>query len=201
MAGEFRPLHDVLRELKPLVQQKASGFFFVVTEDNHSCTIRLRGGEIDDVLFSRQRNDEAVQLLSKVTAARARFQPIAVSSTHSRGALSTASLQWLLGDFENAPPAATAAAAAAAAAAVTEPVDAPDVAAAPSSGISGAQRAAVEKVALNYFGPIAGLLCEEAFVPDNDMEQALAQIASNLSSPEESRRFIADARGASVRIP
>jgi len=138
-----------------------------------------------------------VQLLSKVTAARARFQPIAVSSTHSRGALSTASLQWLLGDFENAPPAATAAAAAA----VTEPVDAPDVAAAPSSGISGAQRAAVEKVALNYFGPIAGLLCEEAFVPDHDMEQALAQIASNLSSPEESRRFIADARGASVRIP
>jgi len=195
MAGEFRPLHDVLRELKPLVQQKASGFFFVVTEDNHSCTIRLRGGEIDDVLFSRQRNDEAVQLLSKVTAARARFQPIAVSSTHSRGALSTASLQWLLGDFENAPPAATSAAT------VTEPVDAPDVAAAPSSGISGAQRAAVEKVALNYFGPIASLLCEEAFVPDNDMEQALAQIASNLSSPEESRRFMADARGASVRIP
>ena len=191
MAGEFRPLHDVLRELKPLVQQKASGFFFVVTEDNHSCTIRLRAGEIDDVQFSRQRNDEAVQLLSTVTAARARFQPIAVSSANSRGTLSPASLRWLLGDFENAP----------AAAAQTAQIDTTDAAAPLRVGISDAQRSAIERIALNYFGPIASLLCDEAFVPENDMEQALAQIASNLSSPDESRRFMADARGALVRMP
>ena len=193
MAGEFRPLHDVLRELKPLVQQRASGFFFVVTEDNHSCTIRLRGGEIDDVLFSRQRNDEAVQLLSKVTAARARFQPIAVSSANSRGALSPASLQWLLGDFENGPLTATAAA--------SEPVEKVEGAPEPSAGISEAQRTAVEKVALNYFGPIASLLCEESFVQGNDMEQALTQIASNLASSDESRRFMVDARGALKQLP
>lgn len=195
MAGEFRPLHDVLRELKPLVQQKASGFFFVVTADNHSCTIRLRNGEIDDVLYSRQRNDEAVQLLSTVTAARARFQPIAVSGANSRGALSPASLQWLLGDFEKTPSAATAETPT-----VTQ-ADATDVTSAPAAGISDAQRSAIEKVALNYFGPIASLLCDEAFIPDNDMEQALAQIASNLSSPEESQRFMADARSTLVRMP
>jgi hypothetical protein len=191
MAGEFRPLHDVLRELRPLVQQKASGFFFVVTQDNHSCTIRLRNGDIDDVQFSRQRNDEAVQLLSTVSAARARFQPIAVSGSGARGTLSAASRQWLLGGFENAPPALSPGAAA-------EPEA--EASSTGRAGVSAAQRAVVEKMALNYFGPIAGLLCEEAFVPENDMEQALAQIASNLASPDESRRFMADARAGLARV-
>jgi hypothetical protein len=190
MAGEFRPLHEILRELKPLVQQKASGFFFVVTEDNHSCTIRLRSGEIDDVLFSRQRNDEAVQLLSTVTAARARFQPIAVSGTGSRGTLSPASLKWLLGDFENLPPAPSQAA----------PAD-PDSVISMRAGVSDTQRSIVEKIALNYFGPIASLLCDEAFIADNDMEQALVQLASNLPARDESQRFIAEARSALARVP
>jgi hypothetical protein len=192
MAGEFRPLHDVLRELRPLVQQKASGFFFVVTEDNHSCTIRLRNGDIDDVQFSRQRNDEAVQLLSTVTAARARFQPIAVSSSGSRGTLSAASRQWLLGGFENAPPLTLSPSAA--------PTEASAGNVPSGTGVSDAQQAVIEKIALNYFGPIASLLCEEAFVPDNTMEQALAQIASNLTSPDETRRFMADARAGLARV-
>ena len=68
MANEFRPLIEILRDLKALALQKASGFFFVVTEDNHSCTIRLRSGQIEDVVFSRHRSDEAVQLLAKVPA-------------------------------------------------------------------------------------------------------------------------------------
>lgn len=83
MASEFRPLREILRELSPLLQQKASGYFFIVTDDNHSCTIRLHGGQIDEVSFSRQRNDEAVQLLSRVCAARARFQPIAIAASGS----------------------------------------------------------------------------------------------------------------------
>ena len=194
MAGEFRPLHDVLRELKPLVQQKASGFFFVVTEDNHSCTIRLRNGEIDDVLFSRQRNDEAVQLLSTVTAARARFQPIAVSGASRLGAaLSKASLKWLLGDFDHVPLAVSPVLSATAAVS--------DSTILPVTGISDARRAVAEKVALNYFGPIASLLCDEAFVAGHDMEQALVQIAANLSSRDESQRFMAEARSALARIP
>jgi hypothetical protein len=81
MDSEFRPLNEILRELGPLAANKSSGFFFVVTEDNHSCTIRLRNGRIDDVAFSRMRSDDAVQLLSHVNAARARFQSIPVSAT------------------------------------------------------------------------------------------------------------------------
>ena len=182
MATEFRPLREILRELGPLLQQKASGYFFIVTDDNHSCTIRLRGGQIDEVSFSRQRNDEAVQLLSQVSAARARFQPIAIAASGSRQPLGASAQQWLLGGFESDLSMAASATGMAANASVVQP--------------DGRRRGIVEKIALNYFGPIASLLCDEAFAAAADEAQVLQQIASNLPSQDESRRFIAEARAA-----
>ncbi len=185
MTSEFRPLREVLRELRALTQQKASGFFFVVTDDNHSCTIRLRSGQIDDVNFSRQRNDEAIQLLAQVPAARARFQPIAVNAT-GKASLSRASLDWLLGGFEFDSPAAAPA-----------PAQAGAHAPATAAGAAHArEREILEKIALNYFGPIASLLCDEAFSAGGDSGQILQQIASNLPGGDEANRFVAEARAA-----
>lgn len=186
MASGFRPLSEILRELGPLTERKASGFFFIVTDDNHSCTIRLRSGQIDEVSYSRHRNDEAVQLLSRVHAARARFQPITISAAGSRGTLGEASLRWLLGGFEHdigtrlpSVPSRDA-------------DDAGSTAAPPLPH----QRAIVEKLALHHLGPIAGLLCDEAFAGNRGIEQALGQIAANLPSAAEAQRFLAEARTA-----
>lgn len=183
MDSEFRPLSQILRELGPLVARRASGFFFIVTEDNHSCTIRLRNGQIDDVAFSRMRNDDAVQLLSHVDLARARFQAIAVSAAGSRGTLSEASLRWLLGGFESAP-----------AARRPETTSArPAASGALAGNLPGAQREQVEQLALNHFGPIAGLLCDEAFASAGDIRQVLAQLAANLPTRQEADRFLDEA--------
>jgi hypothetical protein len=204
MVSEFRPLIEVLRELKALTQRKTSGYFFIATESNNSSTIRLREGRIEDVIFSRYRNDEAVQQLSKVTAARARFQPGSISPSSNASPLSETALQWLLGGFEKgqsaqAPvkPEPKLVAQSVAAPASTQPP--PKAAASPSitpktSGPT--QREIVEKVALNYFGPIATLLCDEAFSGSNDIEKVLAQIASNMPTEEESKRFTDDAQVA-----
>jgi hypothetical protein len=189
MAGEFKPLKEILRELKPLVQRKSSGLFSVVTQDNHSCTIRISNGTIFEVLYSRLRDDEAVRLLSTVSAARARFQPIAISAANSRGTLSQASLRWLLDDFEKGPLLL-----------VEEGPPRPDSVASTRADTTTAQRAVVEKIALNYFGPISTLLCDEAFVDGNDISQALTQIASNLSSAAESQTFIKEATAAVARL-
>jgi hypothetical protein len=187
MVSEFLPLVSVLRELKTLAQKKASGFFFIATESNHSSTIRLRNGQIEDVVFSRFRNDEAVQQLSKVTAARARFQPGAITTTDNKVSLSEAALQWLLGGFEND------------ASARQLPKSDPKSAAPAkitTKPSGAAQRETVEKVALNFFGPIATLLCDEAFSASNDIERVLRQIASNMPTSEEAERFLAEARAA-----
>mgnify|MGYP001026837095 CR=1 FL=1 len=202
MATEFRPLIEILRELKALAARQASGFFFVVTEETHSCIIRLHAGQVEEVVFRMLRNDEAVQRLSMVAAARARFQADPAShGGNARGSLSEASRQWLLGGFEHdlgAPPAPV-------------PV-APEPASAPSPPVaqdiaSGAhapdprQRQTIEQVALQYFGPIAGMLCDEVFDVPGELQAQLEQLAANLASPDETRRFLNDVRAALARLP
>lgn len=100
MSTEFRPLIEVLRELKALALKKASGFLFVVTEENHSCIIRINAGQIEEVVFRMLRNDEAVQRLTMVGAAKARFQVDPGAGMGKPSLLSEDSRQWLMGGFE-----------------------------------------------------------------------------------------------------
>ncbi|HKT28277.1 hypothetical protein [Dyella sp.] len=179
MVSEFRPLIEVLRELQVLVQKKMSGHFFIATESNHSSMILLRNGHVDEVTFSRYRSDEAVKQLANVSGARARFQPGKVDTSASRTPLGEAALQWLLGGFERD-------------AAVT-PRAAPVAAPAPRAA---SPREVVEKVTLTYLGPIGTLICDEAFSSADNLDQVLQQISSNLSTPEESKRFLEEARAA-----
>ncbi|PPT42347.1 hypothetical protein XarbCFBP8132_09700 [Xanthomonas arboricola] len=207
MSTEFRPLIEVLRELKALALKKASGFLFIVTEENHSCIIRLNAGQIEEVVFRMLRNDEAVQRLTMVNAAKARFQADPGAGMGKPSLLSDDSRQWLMGGFEQdlggvpgAPRAAAAVAAAPAPAAATR-------LAAPNAAPAGAGsppdervRDALEKVALNYLGPIAGMLCDEAWDASSDIEQVLNQLGANLSTPQETQKFMADARVALAKL-
>lgn len=184
MVSEFRPLIEVLRELKMLVQKKMSGHFFIATESNHSSMILLRNGHVDEVTFSRYRSDEAVKQLANVSAARARFQPGRVDTSAARTPLGEAALQWLLGGFESDAGMRQRVAPAPAPAPITD---------------AAARREIVEKVTLTYLGPIASLICDEAFAASDDLDKTLQQIASNLATPEESRRFMQEVRAALAR--
>ncbi|WP_115513114.1 MULTISPECIES: hypothetical protein [Xanthomonas] len=207
MSNEFRPLIDVLRELRALALKKASGFLFVVTEENHSCIVRLNAGQIEEVVFRMLRNDEAVQRLTMVGAAKARFQVDPGAGMGKPSLLSEDSRQWLMGGFEQdlggAPAPARAPVAPAPVAA--SPVAAAAPAPAPSGNASAGApddrvRDALEKVALNYLGPIAGMLCEEAWDASSDIEQVLSQLGANLATPQEAQKFMADARTALAKV-
>lgn len=207
MSTEFRPLIEILRELKALALKKASGFLFIVTEENHSCIVRLNAGQIEEVVFRMLRNDEAVQRLTMVNAAKARFQTDPGAGMGKPSLLSHDSRQWLMGGFEQdlggAPAAPRAAVAATPGPAPTALVVSPapalsgnDNAGAPNERV----REALEKVALNYLGPIAGMLCDEAWEASNDIEQVLNQLGANLSTPQETQKFMADARVALAKL-
>ncbi|ALN91836.1 MULTISPECIES: hypothetical protein [Lysobacter] len=180
MSNDFRPLIEVLRELRTLVQKRASGFLFIVTEENHSCIIRLNGGQVQEVLFRMMRNDEAVQRLAMVASAKLRFQS-GDSPASAKSALSESSMQWLLGGFEQD--------------LAARRLPTPTPAASPVR-VDRRVRDAIEQAAVNYLGPIAGMLCDEAFETLSTPQQVVAQLATNLNSPEEARRFIEDARKA-----
>ncbi|MCC4634854.1 hypothetical protein ACFFJ4_09030 [Xanthomonas dyei] len=209
MSNEFRPLIDVLRELRALALKKASGFLFVVTEENHSCIVRLNAGQIEEVVFRMLRNDEAVQRLTMVGAAKARFQVDPGAGMGKPSLLSEDSRQWLMGGFEQDLGGAPAPVRAVVAPAAVAPVAAAVAAAAPAPAPSGNASAgapddrvrdALEKVALNYLGPIAGMLCDEAWDASSDIEQVLSQLGANLATPQEAQKFMADARTALARV-
>ncbi|MEQ8036326.1 hypothetical protein [Xanthomonas sp. WHRI 6106] len=212
MSTEFRPLIDVLRELRTLALKKASGFLFVVTEENHSCIVRINAGQIEEVVFRMLRNDEAVQRLTMVGAAKARFQVDPGAGMGKPSLLSEDSRQWLMGGFEQdlggAPAPARAPVAPAAAPVAPAPIaaqaPAPSALAPSATGGAGAPddqvRDALEKVALNYLGPIAGMLCDEAWEASSDIEQVLSQLGANLATPQEAQKFMADARVALAKV-
>ncbi|MBB3814859.1 hypothetical protein FHY13_003230 [Xanthomonas arboricola] len=208
MSTEFRPLIDVLRELKALALKKASGFLFVVTEENHSCIVRLNAGQIEEVVFRMLRNDEAVQRLTMVNAAKARFQADPGAGMGKPSLLSDDARQWLMGGFEQdlgGAPAPVRAPVAAAPVPAPAAASAAPTASAPASAGSGAApdeavRQALEKVALNYLGPIAGMLCDEAWEASSDVEQVLSQLGANLATPQEAQKFMADARVALAKV-
>ncbi|KQR07451.1 MULTISPECIES: hypothetical protein [Xanthomonas] len=207
MSNEFRPLIDVLRELRALALKKASGFLFVVTEENHSCIVRLNAGQIEEVVFRMLRNDEAVQRLTMVGAAKARFQVDPGAGMGKPSLLSEDSRQWLMGGFEQdlggapAPVRAPVAPAPVAASPVAAAAPAPAPSGNASTGAPDDRvRDALEKVALNYLGPIAGMLCDEAWEASSDIEQVLSQLGANLATPQEAQKFMADARTALAKV-
>lgn len=200
MSNEFRPLVQVLRELKMLAQKRSSGFAYIVTEDNHSCIVRLHQGQVQEVVYRMLRNEEAVQRLSMVSAAKVRFEGSGIAALPpGRAPLSEGSVEWLLGGFEHDlggqqyqyAPAATPAplpGAPAPSAAPTPPA---------AAAVNPRARQTLEQVALNYLGPIAGMLCQEALdAAGGDPHKAIAQLAGQLYSQQEAQRFSEEARAA-----
>ncbi|QQQ03436.1 hypothetical protein [Lysobacter enzymogenes] len=200
MSNEFRPLVQVLRELKMLAQKRSSGFAYIVTEDNHSCIVRLHQGQVQEVVYRMLRNEEAVQRLSMVSAAKVRFESSGIAALPpGRAPLSEGSVEWLLGGFEHDlggqqyqySPAATPAPLPGAPASPAAP------AAPAAAAVNPRARQALEQVALNYLGPIAGMLCQEALdAAGGDPHKAITQLAGQLYSQQEAQRFSEEARAA-----
>jgi len=137
-----------------------------------------------------------VQLLSHTEGGRGRFQPDPGSQGVGRSSLSQAAQSWLLGGFESGPPRGLGGAVEPR----STPAPAPVVPAAPpasaTTGGSGDTAKIIERVALNYLGPIAGIICEEAFEASSDVEEILELIARNLISGDEILRFKKEVRAA-----
>ena len=180
MSGELHPLPVVLRDLVALARRRATGLVCLVTEDNRFASIKLREGKLLEVMYRSQFNEAAVELLQQVQRARATFQA-GVVGTLRHGAPGEATVNWLLGGFEQQ------------ANVVLRP---PAPAAAANGALSDLQKRVIEETATAYLGPIAGVVCQDIFDHSHDLNTILHQIADNIGDPDEMARFEAAVRGA-----
>ncbi len=146
------------------------------------------------------RNDEALQRLTMVNAAKSRFQVDPGAGLGKPSLLSEDSRQWLTGGFEQDLGGAPSPVRAPAAAATVASASAAPVSSGQNARPDDRVRDALEEVALNYLGPIAGMLCDEAWEASSDIEQVLSQLGANLATPQEAQKFMADARVALAKV-
>jgi len=177
----MQPLNLVLRDLVALTRHRATGLFCIVTEENRFASIKLREGKLLEVMYRSQFNEPAIEMLSQVRVARATFQ-VGVVGALRHGAPGDAAVRWLLGGFEEQsnvalrPPPAT-----------TGKVN---------GSLTDVHKRVIEETATAFLGPIASVVCEDAFENVHDLDGIIREIGANIGDAEEAARFGTAVRGA-----
>ncbi len=191
-----RPLSEILYSLSQHVQNRDSGVFFLYGEGVVGW-VHLSEGRYEDVVMQNRHSDEAVALLMNVREASCRFQHGKVFPGNHPPLSETA--KGLLAAGAKAPaPAPISARPVVSAPAFAPPrpsVAAPVAPVAPAkpSPQNKLLQMQVEKLATAYLGPMASIICQEAWEDHGMSFSAILAIAENLSG-DARETFLADVR-------
>jgi len=170
---ESKPIRDLLKEVAGLIRNKATGTYCLVTDENRFAMVSLSEGGVVDINYKGKHNDDALPLLGPVRTARATFQEGSVRHGQA-GPPSADTVQRLLAADFQAP--------------------ANDAPAPGGQSLGQREQRVVREIALSYLGPIAEMVCAEAFANGNGLDDVIRHVASNLPSGAEGNRFASEVR-------
>jgi hypothetical protein len=178
MAAEAPPIDPaaIVAELRELRSRRATGTYYVVSDDNRQGRIALVAGEIASISFRGAEGDRAIEALITMRVIRTRFANDGLRAPDGgSGSLNTdAVFKALLG---RAPTAATASSAAAAGPRV--------------SHLPAAAHQAIRQSLTHDLGPIADLVYEEHRAADPPLETMLLQLAAEIPDSKQATEFLA----------
>jgi hypothetical protein len=168
MTQDYMPFSEIVSELKNLCAQRVTGTMFIATEANQSVQLALDKGEIVFIYFFNKRGEEALELMSTISAGRYRFQEGAVSR-RSPLPSTDAILQSLIGEqsitnqvSENRPS---------------------------GSGLSQEQKNVLETCLAGFIGPMAGIICEDHLGAAADLHAAIDALVAEIPSSGQAEKF------------
>jgi len=174
MSQDYVPFSEIVSAIGKLCVDKVTGTLFVATKANRSAQLMLDRGKIVFVYFFNKRGEEALELMSTISAGRYRFQPGSV--TRSMPLPSTdAILATLSGDQSQ--------------------VDQFQDTRAKGPGLSQEQKTVLETALAGFIGPMAGIVCEDHFDRVADLDAAIDALVAEIPSPEQAEKFKAIVRG------
>ena len=188
-----RPLAEVLYRLSEHVKNADTGVFYLYGEGVVGW-IHLNEGKYEDVVMQNHYSDEAVALLLNVSMAACRFQPWKVFPGKHAPLSETA--KGLLAAGAQAPATVSGALRPAASTSVAPLPRQATPTAAPTRTPpqdKTLQMQTVEKLAMAYLGPMASIICQEAWEDHGGGFPAVLAIAENLSG-DAREAFLADVR-------
>ncbi len=74
MKSSYLDLPEIINELRRLGESKASGSFFIVSEEQHSATIGLEQGRIVSIRCRLRFGEQAIAMIAKIKRGSCRFE-------------------------------------------------------------------------------------------------------------------------------
>ncbi|MET0068267.1 MAG: hypothetical protein ABW076_18130 [Candidatus Thiodiazotropha sp.] len=75
MNPSFLELPDIINELRRLGQSKATGSFYIVSDEQHSATVDLEAGRIILLRCRLRFGEQAIPLIARINRGSFRFEP------------------------------------------------------------------------------------------------------------------------------
>lgn len=173
----FVSVSSLIRELAQICQQALTGCLYFVSSDNHVGKFVLRQGKIILVRYHLETDRDALKRIKNLDQVKYHFSDRDISKTlRSESLPQNKSILLLLG-FDQRPGEADQQAT------FSQNEDS-------AQGLSDAIKARIQEQLIGYIGPIATVLCQQAFVESNDLTTVLKQLAKHISDPEEAKAFL-----------
>ena len=197
---DFTPFPALMEQVALLCGQRQTGTVMLVSDDNRMAQIHLRDGEIVFVMCRGRRGRDALGIMRTMHAARLSFVAGGIDSTEGIDWSSKSVLDYLGGVLDELPGDAAAGIAPAPrpAAPAGAPAAKPAAAPAPArpaagAGVNAATKDLLEKMMLNYIGPMAQIVCGDHFANATDARSLTLALASEIPGAPQQAKFKAEA--------
>jgi hypothetical protein len=172
MTQGYRPLQDIVDEIKKLHRSRADGTLFVATGANKSAQILFKDGNIVSIYFYNMHGREALEKMSVIEVGRYRFQEgfasIRRKSDLPETSVILATLDGFCGDKSSADSA--------------QPISS-------EGGLTDEQKSILEKCLVEYIGPMAAIICEDHFFGGAGLRETVDKLTSEIPSPQQAAQF------------
>ncbi len=172
----FRRIVEMVREF---CSQRRTGTVFIVSDDNRMAQVHLESGNIVALLCRGRRGQEALAGMRTMQNARLRFDDHYLTADDSEQFDTGAVLEVLGGGVD-----------ARARAVERAPVAAPP---AGGAGVGPVQAATLERILVQYIGPIGQIVCAEHVEKAGNLKALIAMLAEEVPDKAQAAQFVQEA--------
>lgn len=199
---ELMPFWRIVEQLRQFCAERLTGTVFIVSDDNRMAQVHLESGNIVMLLCRGRRGLEALTAMRTMLNARLRFDDSYVSATETENLNTSEVIDQLGISLANAPAAAPrvpthaalrVAPAAAAAAPQAATAAATAAAAAPAMALSADAVGKLEKMLVQYIGPMAQIVCADHVEQAADLRSLALALSTEIPDKKQADAFRAEA--------
>ena len=179
----FVSIDSLIQKLAQICQEAYTGCLYFVSSENRVGKFALRQGEIISIKYYLDTGKEAIKLIQQLDQVKYRLSDQTISNTAKSESLpGNDTILNMLGLKERSVVTRHEQSQ------TTLPIDGQNTVS--NQAISDATKAKLQEQLILYLGPIASIICQQAFDEYDDLATVVEQLAKHISDPEEVQAFL-----------